>query len=51
MAAVRTYEGVIDNGLIRLAPEIRLPEKNQLLDFAKEVWEADGDAQIGRGTF
>jgi len=26
MAAVKTYQGVVDNGIIRLDPEIRRPD-------------------------
>jgi hypothetical protein len=36
MAAVRTYQGVVDNGLIRLDPEIRLPENAQVFVVVPE---------------
>jgi hypothetical protein len=36
MAAVRTYEGVVKNGLIRLDADVRLPENAQVLVVVPE---------------
>ncbi len=36
MAAVRAYQGVVDNGLIRLDPEVRLPENAQVFVVVPE---------------
>jgi hypothetical protein len=37
MAAVKTYQGVVDNGIIRLDPEIRLPENLQVFVVVPET--------------
>jgi hypothetical protein len=40
MAAVRTYEGVVKNGLIRLDADVRLPENAQVLVVVPENVDA-----------
>ncbi len=37
VAAVKTYQGVVDNGIIRLDPEIRLPENLQVFVVVPEI--------------
>ena len=37
MAAVKTYQGVVDNGIIRLDPEVRLPENLQVFVVVPET--------------
>ncbi len=37
MAAVKTYQGVVDNGIIRLDPEIRLRENLQVFVVVPET--------------